>query len=161
MFPRSIWREVTGAGSVWPGEEYLTAAFSTQWDIMEEKEPASSQRCSVKEHQASCCEGNSHQIAQPCSWGPEVQSDLHTFSFQNLAGQVPEQSDQTLILYCFEQLVELQISRVIPKLFSGSSPLPDPQCAWGQASQKWEVSCCALWLAGKLLPCRNRSTSRV
>lgn len=82
------------------------------------------------------------------------------FDFQNLAGQGPEQPDQTLTLPFFEKLVKLESSWVIPKLFSGPNPLPTPQCLWGQASQKWAVSCCALWLAAKLLLYRNRSSSR-
>lgn len=60
---------------------YPAAACSTQWDIMEEKEPASFQRCSVKGWQASCCKGNPQQITQPCSWGPEMLNNLCTFWF--------------------------------------------------------------------------------
>lgn len=145
------WRRIKG---------YPIAAFSIQWDIMEEKELASSLRCSKDNRQAAAKEILTKSLS-PAAGAQRCQAITTLFDFQTLAGQGPEQPDWTPILPCFEQLVELQTSGAIPKLFSGPSPLSRPQCPWRQASQKWELSCCALWLAGKLRPCRNRSSSCV
>lgn len=49
-------------------------AFSTQWDITQEKEPASAQRYSVEGQQASCYK----EFSLNCSRATEMQSNLQS-----------------------------------------------------------------------------------